>query len=329
MVEQQKNEQPQICEHTRRIHLKLRRELGKETLAYLNDPEVIEIMLNPDGQLWVEKLGEPMRRYGYMLPSQAESLMGSVASEVNTQITPDKPILECEFPLDGSRFEGLIPPVVSKPTFTIRKKALRIFTLNDYLESGVISSQQCLFLKKSIKNRKNILVVGGTSSGKTTFTNAIIHEIGECTPDNRIVIIEDISELQCSMENSVQLRATCDVDMIKLLKATMRLRPDRILIGEVRDGAAHALLKAWNTGHEGGAATIHANTNSYLAGLIRLHQLVCEAPGASENSHGMELLIAEAVDVIVTIEKTEGGRRVKEIVEVNGYDGKDYIVNVL
>mgnify|MGYP001150350015 CR=1 FL=1 len=305
-------------EHDRRIAEKLRRELGPQVCELLEDDKVIEIMLNPDGSLWCEWLGQPMERIGTMAKSQAESLMGTVASSLRTHITATNPILECELPLDGSRFEALIPPIVSGPTFTIRKKASIVFTLANYVATGIMTEAQCAAIKLAVRERRNILVVGGTGTGKTTLTNAIIAEIDAVTPDHRIVIIEDTRELQCSSPNVVPLRAVDHVDMTRLLKATMRLRPDRILVGEARDGSALALLKAWNTGHPGGAATVHAN--SALAGLIRMEQLVAEATAAP-----MQALIAEAVDLIIAIEKTATGRRIKEVVTVSGHDGTNYI----
>lgn len=308
----------QRAEHDRRIAEKLRRELGPQVCELLEDSKVIEIMLNPDGSLWCEWLGAPMERIGTMAKSQAESLMGTVASSLRTNITALNPILECELPLDGSRFEALIPPVVSGPTFTIRKKASIVFTLANYVSSGIMTEAQCAAIKSAVRERRNILVVGGTGTGKTTLTNAIIAEIDAVTPEHRIVIIEDTRELQCSSPNVVPLRAVDHVDMTRLLKATMRLRPDRILVGEARDGSALALLKAWNTGHPGGAATVHANSAN--AGLIRMEQLVAEATAAP-----MQALIAEAVDLIIAIEKTATGRRIKEVVTVSGHDGTNYI----
>lgn len=305
-------------EHERRITVKLERELGPVVMAALKDPTVIEIMLNPDGTLWVERLGEPMRQFSTMLRSQAESLMATVASSLKTTITAQNPILECELPLDGSRFEALIPPVVSGPTFTIRKKAVSVFSLADYVEQGIMTQGQCDAIASAARHRKNILVVGSTSSGKTTLTNAIIRHVVDVAPQDRLVIIEDTGELQCTADNAVTMRAVEHVDMTRLLKATMRLRPDRILVGEVRDGAALALLKAWNTGHPGGVATLHAN--SAPAGLIRMEQLVAEATQAP-----MQTLIAEAIDLIIAIEKVAGGRRVKEVVKVVDHDGHKYV----
>lgn len=327
-------------EHDKRIAEKLRRELGPQVCEWLVDPTVAEIMLNPDGSLWVEFLGGGMERMGTMPKAQAESLMGTVASSLRRNITAENPILECELPLDGSRFEAMVPPVVEGPTFTIRRKAVKVFTLDNYVESGIMTQAQCDVIKKAVCLRKNILVVGGTGTGKTTLTNAIIAYITEVHPHHRIIIIEDTRELQSNSPNVVPLRAVEHVTQNDLLKATMRLRPDRILVGECRDGSALALLKAWNTGHPGGVATIHSNVengedadgwitwdaanesidNSATAGLIRMEQLVAEATQSP-----MQALIGEAVDLIVSIEKTATSRRINDVIAVRGYNGTKYI----
>jgi type IV secretion system protein VirB11 len=301
--------------HERKIRLKekLERELGLHICDLLQQPDVIEIMLNPDSSLWVERLGGEPVKEGYMPASQAEALMATMASHLRTVITRENPIIECELPLDGSRFEGLLPPVVTAPTFTIRKKAGKVFTLDEYVASGIMHSHQRKAINQAVIERKNILVVGGTGTGKTTLTNAIIQEITDCTPSHRIVIIEDTAEIQCQAQNYALLRATDCVDMQRLLKATMRLRPDRILVGEVRGPEALALLKAWNTGHPGGIATVHANHAA--AGLIRLEQLIAEA-----STSPMQTLIGEAVDLVISIKKTDKGRYIDEILSVDGFD---------
>ena len=307
---------------------KLERELGSIVLKALRDPDVIEIMLNSDGTLWIEKMGKGMEHVGHITEANAKALLGTIASYFDTTITIDQPIIECELPIDGSRFEGLVPPVVSKPSFTIRKKATQIFTLEQYKANKIITKEQYEKIKEAIYNpknsthpKKNILIVGGTGSGKTTLTNAIIDGMVKATPDDRIVIIEDTAEIQCSAKNNVILRSVEKVSMLTLLKATMRLRPDRILVGEVRGKEALDLLKSWNTGHSGGVATIHAN--SAKAGLIRMEQLIAEATSAP-----MHTLIAEAVNIVIFITKTPQGRMVKEIIQVKGFDKtkQDYII---
>lgn len=321
-------------EYERRITEKLRRELGPQIVQWLEDPTVIEIMLNPDGNLWVERLGEPMERVGTMRASAAESLMGTVASKLRISITAQQPILECELPLDGSRFEALLPPVVKGPTFTIRKKAVAVYTLDDYVERGIMSRVQADTIRAAVESRSNMLIVGGTGSGKTTLMNAILAYMTAIAPELRVVLLEDTEELQCTAPNVVPLRAVDQIDMTRLLKGTMRLRPDVIHVGEVRDGAALALLKAWNTGHPGGLATVHAN--SAAAGLIRLEQLVAEATQAP-----LQSLIAEAIDLVIAIErvtstnqrvkgeKTGSSLKVKEIISVDGYADGSYLFNAV
>ena len=305
-------------ETTRRLIEKLRRELGPRICGYLNDPAIIEIMLNPDGSLWIDRLGGDMEQVGFMDAVQAEALMGTVAAALRTTITRERPFLECELPIDGSRFEALIPPIVPGPTFTIRRKAVRVFTLEDYVTSGIMTARQRAAIERSARSRLNILVVGGTTTGKTTLTNAILRYIAEADPNHRIVIIEDTAELQCTIENKVMLRTSHNVDQLMLLKFTMRLRPDRICLGEARGPEALALLKAWNTGHPGGVCTIHAN--NARAGLIRVEQLIAEASTAP-----MGELIGEAVNVIVSIAKTAEGRKVKEVLFVKGYHDGQYV----
>lgn len=302
-------------ESKERIREKIRRELGKQINDALDNDNVIEIMLNTDGTLWIEEFGKEMEQIGTISFASSKSLIGTIASYLGTEITMEHPYLECELPLDGSRFEAMIPPIVEHPAFTIRKKAKMIFTLDDYVNTQILTPNQKEILEQCIKERKNILVVGGTGSGKTTFVNAIIEGIVRISPNHRLVIIEDTSEIQCFAKNKNILRATADTSMLQLLKITMRLRPDRILVGEVRGKEALDLLKAWNTGHSGGTATVHAN--GALAGLIRMEQLIAEGTTAP-----MKELIAEAVNVVVYIEKvpTKIGRRIKEIIEVVGFD---------
>jgi type IV secretion system protein VirB11 len=306
-----------------RVREKLLRELGPNIREALADPLVIEVVLNPDGKLWVERLGEEMQVVGAMASSNAESLMATIASSLSTTITRERPVLEGELPTDGSRFEGMIPPVVVRPSFAIRKKASRVFPLAEYVRKGIMTEAQRLGVIDAVKSRRNILVVGGTGTGKTTLLNAIILVISEVSPEHRVVIIEDTVELQCSSKNVVQLRTSDTVTMQGLLRVTMRLRPDRILVGEVRGAEALALLKAWNTGHPGGLATVHANDAS--SGLLRIKQLIEE--GLQGGKADPEV-IAEAVGLVVVIQKTSvaPGRRVSEMVRVEGYESGAYVL---
>jgi len=292
--------------------------VGSEVAALLNDDRVVELMLNPDGCLWVDKLGEGRSFTGLKIPpANSERVIYLVASSTGAVCNAEHPILSAEFPGSGNRFQGLLPPVVSAPVFTIRKKALMVFTLDHYVEQRIMTPAQREAIVKAVRERKNILIVGGTGSGKTTLANAILNEIAQV--GDRIVIIEDTLELQCTAPDTVFLRSREHVSMNELLKATMRLRPDRIVVGEVRGAEALTLLKAWNTGHPGGCATVHAN--SARGGLTRLEQLIQEAIATPQKE-----LIAEAVNVIVFIERYQHGRRIREVVEVEGLQGGDYLL---
>lgn len=308
-------------EQARRLAEALRRQLGPLGCRVLQEPGVFELMLNPDGRLWEDRHGSGMAPIGRMAASAAESFIGTVAAALRSTVTRESPILECELPAEapffGGRFEAVIPPAVVSPIFAIRLKASQVFSLAHYVEQGVMTPEQRALIERAVWHRQNILVVGGTTSGKTTLTNAILAHMADTSPEHRLVIIEDTAELRCSAENAVALRATDTVDMRRLLKATMRLRPDRIIVGEVRGGEALDLLKAWNTGHPGGVCTVHANTAR--AGLVRLEQLIAEVSVTP-----MHALIAEAVDLIVSIARTPQGRRVHEVVKVHGHETGAY-----
>ncbi|MFU8797339.1 MAG: P-type conjugative transfer ATPase TrbB [Gammaproteobacteria bacterium] len=301
-----------------RAKTKLLRDFGPIVMAALHDSKTIEIMLNADGKLWQERLGEEMRCIGKMAAEKAEAIIKTVAGYHHKEITRLKPTIEGELPLDGSRFAGQLPPVVDAPTFAIRKKAVSVFTIEQYVEAGIMTVEQCNAIKKAISAHRNILVIGGTGSGKTTLVNAIINQMVVGAPKERIFIIEDTGEIQCTAENFVQYHTTLEVSMTMLLKTTLRMRPDRILVGEVRGPEALDLLMAWNTGHEGGAATLHAN--NARSGLDRLLMLISMH---SDSPREIEPLIGEAVHMIVHIARTPEGRRVQEILMVSGYaDGK-------
>lgn len=310
----------EITESEKRLHEKLRRDLGEPFMRALSDPKTIEIMLNEDGCLWQERQGEGMHQIGTMNPTRAEAVMRVIASCLNTEISREAPILEGQLPLDGSRFAGSVPPISYAPAFAVRKQAAFIFKLAQYVEQGIMSERQKEAIQQAVHDHKNILVVGGTGSGKTTLCNSIIDEISVQFPKERIIIIEDTGEIQCSAKNTRKLLTSLETDMSQLLKHTLRLRPDRILIGEVRGAEALDLLDAWNTGHEGGIATLHSNNAK--AGLDRLRSLVTRNPLAPKTD--IESLIGEVVHMIVNIAKCPEGRRIEEILQVSGYSKGSY-----
>lgn len=306
----------QLRSHPRLVR-KLQEALGDQICVALDDASVVEIMLNPDGRLFIERLGHGIAAVGEMSAAAAEIVIGSVAHALQSQADDEQPIISGELPIGGHRFEGLLPPIVSRPTFTIRRRASRLIPLDDYVSSKVMTARQADIIRNAIESRLNIVISGGTGSGKTTLANAVISEIVEAAPEDRIVILEDTAEIRCVAENAVALHTSDTIDMARLLKSTMRLRPDRIIVGEVRDGAALTLLKAWNTGHPGGVTTIHSN--SAMSALRRLEQLTAEV-----SQQPMREVIGEAVDLIVSIERTGRGRRVRDVIHVESFDGSRY-----
>ncbi|MDR0363152.1 MAG: P-type conjugative transfer ATPase TrbB [Planctomycetota bacterium] len=291
------------------------RRLPAAAFDALFDPLTVELMLNPDGRIWQEKLGGDMRHICAMRESEAEEFIRKIAGYLKKTVTRDHPILEGVLPLDDSRFAGLIPPVVAHPAFSIRRRAVRVFTLADYVDSGVMTGVQCEAIRRAVSGRENILVIGGTGSGKTTLGNAVLHEITLAEPFGRQVIIEDTTELNSTAVNKVNLQTSISCAMTDLIKTTLRLRPDRIIVGEVRGAEAFDLIQAWNTGHPGGLATLHAN--DCASGLRRLKSLISQHPFAPRD---IEPDIALAVNVMVNIIRSGAERRIREIARVREYD---------
>jgi type IV secretion system protein VirB11 len=281
--------------------------------AALNDAATLEIMVNPDGKLWIDRAGEGRAFSGHMLsPADAERIIRLVAANVGREAHAASPMVSAELPESRERFEGLLPPIVAAPCFSIRKPASMTFTLSDYVDKAIMTANQAKALRHAIATRKTILIAGGTSSGKTTLANALLAEIASLS--ERVIILEDTRELRCDAEDCVALKTKAGVaTLADLVRSTLRLRPDRIVIGEVRGAEALDMLKAWNTGHPGGVATIHAN--SAAAALSRLEQLLQEAVAVVPKA-----LIAEAIDVIVYLQGRGDERRLSEMIAVDGID---------
>ncbi len=291
----------------------LRTALGPAIARHLEDPAVVEVMLNPDGRLWIDRLRGGLSDTGEtLLAADGERIVRLVAHHVGAEVHPGSPRVSAELPETGERFEGLLPPVVAAATFAIRKPAVAVFTLADYVDAGIMTETQVDVLRLAVERRRNILVAGGTSTGKTTLTNALLAEVAKSS--DRVVLIEDTRELQCASPNLVALRTKDGVASLSdLVKSSLRLRPDRIPIGEVRGAEALDLLKAWGTGHPGGIGTIHANTA--VGALRRLEQLVQEAVVTVPRA-----LIADTIDLIAVLSGRGAARRLAEIALVDGLD---------
>lgn len=291
----------------------LRSAMGKSIGAWLADPAIIEIMLNPDGRLWVDRLGEGLCETGEQMASaDGERIIRLVAHHVGAEVHGGAPRVSAELPESGERFEGLLPPVVAAPTFAIRKPAVAVFTLTDYTNAGIMSVLEASCLRSAVAGKLNILVAGGTGTGKTTLTNALLAQVAKTT--DRVILIEDTRELQCAAPNFVAMRTKDGVASLSdLVRSSLRLRPDRIPIGEVRGAEALDLLKAWGTGHPGGIGTIHAG--SAIGTLRRMEQLIQEAVVAVPRA-----LIAETINLIAVLVRDGTGRRLSELAFVNGLD---------
>jgi P-type conjugative transfer ATPase TrbB len=289
----------------------LRSALGTAIAGYLEDDAIIEVMLNPDGRLWIDRLSSGLIDTGETLSAaDGERIVRLVAHHVGAEVHAGSPRVSAELPGTGERFEGLLPPVVAAPTFAIRKPAVAVFTLDDYVAAGTMTSDQAKALRGAVAARKNILVAGGTSTGKTTLTNALLAEVAKTS--DRVVLIEDTRELQCKAPNLVALRTKDGVATLSdLVRSSLRLRPDRIPIGEVRGAEALDLLKAWGTGHPGGIGTIHAGTA--LGALRRLEHLIQEAVITVPRA-----LIAETINLVAVLTGRGADRRLAELALVTG-----------
>ncbi|GBQ30685.1 P-type conjugative transfer ATPase TrbB [Gluconacetobacter azotocaptans] len=301
----------------------LRTAIGPAVGDYLDDPDIVEVMLNPDGRIWVDRLGTGLADTGHRLsPADGERIIRLVASHVGAEVHAASPRISAELPELGERFEGLLPPVVTAPAFAIRKPAVAVFTLADYVAHGIMTDAQAALLRTAVHERRNILIAGGTSTGKTTLANALLAEIAGS--GDRVIVIEDTRELRCTVPNVVAMRTKDGVVTLSdLVRSALRLRPDRIPIGEVRGREALDLLKAWGTGHPGGIGTIHAGSAS--GALHRLEQLIQEAVVTVPRA-----LIAETIDVIAMLTGRGRGRRLSGIWAVDGLapDGS-YTLTVL
>ena len=296
----------------------LRTALGPAIGGWLDDASVGEVMLNPDGRLWIDRLAGGLEDTGERLSAEdGERIIRLVAHHVGAEVHPGSPRVSAELPGTGERFEGLLPPVVAGPAFAIRRPAVAVFTLSDYVAAGIMAERQAEFLREAVAGRANILVAGGTSTGKTTLVNALLAEVAKTS--DRVVLIEDTRELQCAAPNLVALRTKDGAaSLTDLVRSALRLRPDRIPIGEVRGGEALDLIKAWGTGHPGGVGTLHAG--SAIGALRRLEQLVQEAVVTVPRA-----LIAETIDVIAVLAGRGSARRLAELARVEGLDAQgDY-----
>jgi type IV secretion system protein TrbB len=303
---------------------KLRADLGPIVLEALEDPKTIDVILNEDGRLWLNRFGQPTRSIGRMDPVQADAVLRTVASILRTTVTADSPLLEGHLP-GGERFMGYLPPVVRAPTFTVRKPAGSVFTLEQYAAAGIMTRGQMEALVQAVKDHRNFLVSGATTTGKTTLLNALLAEVKRQFPLERLLILEDTREIQCESENKTHHLATRTVSLTQLVRAALRSSPNRVILGEVRGPEALDLLDIWNTGHPGGACSLHANHAA--AALNRLRSLVGRNREAPRE---IESLIAEAQPVVLHLtHDPQRGRVLREVLDVRSWEAGRYQVEPL
>jgi P-type conjugative transfer ATPase TrbB len=298
----------------------LRTALGPQIACWLDNESIVEIMLNPDGRLWLDRLASGLEDAGATLPAEdGERIVRLVAHHVGAEVHAESPRVSAELPETGERFEGLLPPIVAAPVFAIRKPAVAVFTLDDYVAAGVMAPEHAATLRAAVGGRINVLVAGGTSTGKTTLVNALLAEVAKTT--DRVVLIEDTRELQCAAPNLVAMRTKDGVASLSdLVRSSLRLRPDRIPIGEVRGPEALDLLKAWGTGHPGGIGTIHAR--SALGALRRLEQLIQEAVVTVPRA-----LIAETIQIVAVLDGRGAERKLIELTAIKGLNKRgEYVL---
>lgn len=289
----------------------------------LDDPALVELMANDDGVIWVERKGSSRCvRTEFVMPAATrDNVLRVLAGHMQLVCNADHPRLSTILPETGERFQGFVPPIVPAPAFAIRKPAIQVFSLGQYVQDGIMTPGQAQCLTQAVQSHRNVLIGGGTGTGKTTCANALLQVMAEL--GERIITLEDTPELQCPAPNTVRLFTRPDpadpgkdVTMQKLVQDTLRMRPDRIVLGEVRGVEAVDLMDALATGHPGGLCTVHAGS---AAGVLpRLEQLIRRAQIPQEVAREM---LGNAQPVIAYLERTPTGRVCKEIVDVQGYDG--------
>ena len=304
----------------------IRRHLGPVILGALEDADVEEVQVNPD--MSVHIISSSMGAYKSnetLTPTAVESFLRAVGSSANTHINSSRPSLAAVLPasLGKCRIQGFVPPLTEGPAFILRKPPSRIIKLDEYVRQGSLPSHGMQVIQDMVAQRKNIIVGGPTASGKTTLCNAILSEVVDQYPTERIIVLEDTRELHLENENQLRLLTTEQHSLRDLVKFSLRSTPRRIIVGEVRDGSARDLLDAWVTGHPGGCGTVHGE--DALRALGRLAALAQEAtPGVDQR-----LMVAEAVHVIVFIRGHGNQRKVESIASVDEFDGEKFILRDL
>ncbi|MGH9140240.1 MAG: CpaF family protein [Vicinamibacterales bacterium] len=288
---------------------------------FIQDPDVSEIMVNGDGRVFLERQGRLEPADGVHLPEKSlQVAVRNIARTLGDDVSEEQPILDARLP-DGSRVAAVIPPCsLGGTTLTIRKFRSRFFTAEELVRTGTLTTDVLQHVRIAIEARRTVLISGGTSTGKTTLLNALAAFLPS---SERIVVIEDTAELQVDKPNVVRFearRAQRDLPAVTirdLLRATLRHRPDRVIVGEVRGGEAYDLLQALNTGHAGTLSTIHANSAEQA--LTRLASCVLQS-GVELPYRAIRHQIADSIALVLHLGRSDGVRMVTELLRVTGYD---------
>jgi type IV secretion system protein TrbB len=304
-----------LSKRGRGVDQEIARQLERVTVDALHDPSVIEVMVNADGRLWLERLASGVEKTGVVVrPRDVGRLLRLLASVRGVSLNATAPILDCDLPGYRARVQGIIPPISRAPIVTIRKLRPVMHSLEDYRAAGRLRAVEAQALRDGIRQRRSVVVCGKAGSGKTTLANALLLEkLRLGSRSQRIVILQERLEFGWCGGNVLSLRTSESADLARLLQATLRLRPDTIVVGEVRGREALEMLKAWNSRHPGGITTVDANDVG--AALSRLDQLAQEAGVPPQPG-----LVGAAVDFVVAMQRTSTGRAVSEVVRVEGYD---------
>src|SRR5574337_489927 len=306
-----------------RVDIALRYALGTDIGNLLEDPTITDVMLNEDGAIWADGAGLHRRDSGFTMRSEdALSALFLIADHCGEPLTRQAPVLSATLPRTGERIAATIAPITQQPTFAIRKPPQKVFEIDQFEvgapatapeRSSSASGDTIAVLRKAIDDRRNILIAGSTGSGKTSLASALLCSAPDLVAA-RCLILEDTAELVCGAPDHVRMLTTPGVGMRELVQLSLRYRPDRIIVGEVRSGgAAIELIHAMNTGHQGGISTIHAN--SCIDALGRIEDLcgeVCHQPPRRA--------IATGIGCIVFVARTATGRAIAEVMLVDGLD---------
>ena len=295
----------------------LRQALGTVICAALDDHDVVEVLLNIDGRLWVERVSSGREPLDMMLtPGEGERIIRALGTQLGVEVNRGQPLLSAVLPGTGDRFEGALPPVAPGPAFALRKRAAGVAALEGYVDGGIMTTAQAEYLRLAVQKRQNILIAGGSGVGKTTLANTLLAEMA-ATAEN-VLVLEDKAELQCTTNHQVPLRTSPELaSMSELVCAAERLRPDRFVLGEVQGAEALEVLNLWNKSRPGGLTTIQAG--SMQGALLRLEHLISPEPEETARA-----LIADTIQVVVYLAGRGDERRVACLARVTGFDGAGY-----